>query len=84
MGVSFSKDFIITFDSLYIVCHHFLQLSKQKISQPAIKKQRMLKLGFLSYFIIQFIRMDYSVKIYFLPIAGDGAKDELLPHLYSE
>lgn len=44
----------------------------------------MLKLGFLSYFIIQFIRMDYSVKIYFLPIAGDGAKDELLPHLYSE
>lgn len=40
----------------------------------------MLKLGFLSYIIIQFIRMDYFVKIYFLPIAGDGGKDELLPH----
>lgn len=40
----------------------------------------MHKLGFLSYIIIQFVRMNYSVKIYFLPIAGDGGKDELLPH----
>lgn len=77
---SFSKALLITFNSLYILCHHFLQMSKQKVRQPAVKKQTMLKLGFLSYIIIQFIRMDYFVKIYFLPIAGDGGKDELLPH----
>lgn len=70
-----SKDFILTFNSLYIVCHHFLQMLKQKIRQPAIKNQRILKLDFLIYIIIQFIRMDYSVKIYFLPVAGDGGKN---------
>lgn len=39
----------------------------------------MLKLDFLNYIIIQFIGMDYSVKIYFIPIAGHGGKDEFLP-----
>lgn len=40
----------------------------------------MLKLDFLSCIIIQFIRMDCSVKIYFLPTAEDGGKNELLLH----
>lgn len=43
----------------------------------------MLKLSFLSYIIIQYIRMDYSVKTYFLPIARDGGKDELPSYIPS-
>lgn len=43
----------------------------------------MLKLSFLSYIIIQYIRMDYSVKMYFLPIARDGGKDELPSYIPS-